>query len=88
MHVWARLHKTGMAEGNKMKDFELSMAEGKKGMENPNLEMFHAPALEAKLFPDGRVAFTAATTRAGMCLVEEAKFSFDCAGCYSVSIAP
>lgn len=86
MHFWARLHKTGI--GKKMKGFELSMAEGKKGMENLNLEMFHAAALEAKLFPDDRMAFTAATTKAGVCLVEEAKFSFDCADCYSVSIAP
>lgn len=86
VHFWARVHKTGM--GKNEKKFELGMAEGKKGMENLNLEMFHAAAFESKLFPDDRMTFHTATSKKGACLVNEAKFSFECAGCYSVSVGP
>merc|ERR1712217_350496 len=86
VHFWARLHKTGI--GSKMKNFELAMAEGKKGMENINLEMFHAAAIKLRIFPDERMAASSGTSRLGVCRVENASFSFDCADCYSLSSAP
>merc|ERR1712061_833658 len=86
VHFWARVHKTGM--GKNMKGFELSVAEGKKGVEKLNLEMFHAALMEMKVFPDNRMAFHMANDKKGACLVEDAQFSFDCKECYCVSVGP
>merc|ERR1712217_685924 len=50
VHFWGRVHKNGM--GSKAKEYELALAEGKKGMENLNIEMFHSSLMKMGMFAD------------------------------------
>lgn len=83
--IWARIHKTSM--GSKYpSSFEICLAEGKKSGDNLNIEMFTGSPIELKSFSESNMALKRHGN--GAARITDADFSFECANCYNIAIAP